>query len=112
LLVDDLKPNTWYYLASKKITDENPELIKTFIKSIQSADEEIKKNPEEFAEMISQLTGLPKDITLTAAKHQNYGATYISPEVVKEQQKAVQTFYDLKLIPKLVKVEEVTWTPK
>jgi sulfonate transport system substrate-binding protein len=109
IIAPNLKPNTWYYLAAKKFTDENPELITALINNIIKADEEITKNTNEFAKMISQLTGLPEEITLLAVTHQKYGAEYITQKIIDEQQEEANAFYSINLIPKPVKVSDIVW---
>ena len=44
-------------------------------------------------------------------KRRDYSFEQIAPEMIAEQQSIADSFYNLKLIPKPIKVEDAVWKP-
>lgn len=107
----ELVNNHQFYLASRPYAEQNPQVITAIIEEIQKVGAWPKNNPEEVAELVAPILGLSKEITLLAVTRQSYGTSFITPEVVAEQQKIADTFFQLRLIPKKLTVSEVIWTP-
>jgi len=103
--------NHQFYLATKPYAAKNPKVIQALIEEVRAVGEWSKANPEEVTRQVAPLLGLPADITLTSVKRQGYGALFLTPDVVASQQKIADAFYQLKLIPKPLKIADVVWTP-
>ncbi len=86
-------------------------MIKTLVEEVRAVGEWSQANPEDVTQQVAPLLGLPADITLTSVKRQGYGALFVTPEVVAAQQKIADTFFQLKLIPKPLRIKDVIWTP-
>ncbi len=52
------------------------------------------------------------DSGLKSVGRSNYGPEHIKPEVTAAQQKIADTLFDIKLLPKPIKVEDAVWQPK
>ena len=88
---------------------EHPELIQTVVAQVDRADKAINADLDGFGKITAKLIGLPQDIAIEGVKRRQYGASFITPDVVAEQQKVADAFYELKLIPKHVQVQDIVW---
>ncbi|KAF0864857.1 ABC transporter substrate-binding protein [Pseudomonas sp. LD120] len=103
--------NHQFYLATKPYAQQHPEVIKALVEEVRAVGEWSKANPQEVTEQVASLLGLSTVITLTLVKRQGYGAGFLTPEVIAAQQKIADSFYQLKLIPMLLSIQDVIWTP-
>ena len=81
------------------------------MEEVRAVGEWSKANPEDVTAQVAPILGLPADITLTSVKRQGYGAEFLNPQTVAAQQKIADSFYQLKLIPKPLRIQDVIWTP-
>ncbi len=106
-IVDNLQ----FYLATKPYAEQHPEVITALVEEVRAVGEWSKGHPEEVTAQVAPLLGLPADITLTSVKRQGYGAQFLDPQTVAAQQKIADSFHQLKLIPKPLRIQDVIWTP-
>ena len=106
-IVDNLQ----FYLATKPYAQKHPEVITALVEEVRTVGEWSKAHPEEVTAQVAPLLGLPADITLTSVKRQGYGAQFLNPQTVAAQQKIADSFHQLKLIPKPLRIQDVIWTP-
>ena len=106
-----LVDNNQFYLATKPYAEKHPEVIKALVEEVRAVGNWSKANPEEVTAQVAPLLGLPADITLISVKRQGYGAQFLTPDVIAAQQKIADSFYQLKLIPKPLSIQNVIWTP-
>lgn len=106
-----LVDNHQFYIAARPYAESNPQIITAVIEEIRDIENLPKNSPEQATDIISPVIGLSKEITLLSIKRQEYGAAFISPEVIQAQQKIADTFYRLKLIPKKLTINDVIWNP-
>ncbi|MBD8684147.1 sulfonate ABC transporter substrate-binding protein [Pseudomonas sp. CFBP 13719] len=106
-IVDNLQ----FYLATKPYATQHPEVITALVEEVRAVGEWSKAHPEEVTAQVAPLLGLPADITLTSVKRQGYGAQFLDPQTVAAQQKIADSFHQLKLIPKPLRIQDVIWTP-
>ena len=106
-IVDNLQ----FYLATKPYAEQHPEVITALVEEVRAVGEWSKAHPEEVTAQVAPLLGLPADITLTSVKRQGYGAQFLDPQTVAAQQKIADSFHQLKLIPKPLRIQDVIWTP-
>jgi sulfonate transport system substrate-binding protein len=103
--------NNQFYLATKPYAQQHPKVIQTLVDEVRAVGEWSNANPEEVTNQVAPLLGLSEDITRTAVKRQGYGAVFITSDTIAAQQKIADTFYQLKLIPKPLRIADVIWTP-
>ena len=108
---EGLVDNHQFYLASQAFADRHPQVIQVLIEELQQVGAEAEANPQQAAQIIGPLIGLPADIAIRALSRQSYDTRYITPEVVAAQQRIADTFSDLKRIPKRLAIKDVVWTP-
>jgi sulfonate transport system substrate-binding protein len=64
------------------------------------------QDEQAVAEVLSPQIGLDVPISKVAAHRFAYGIQAISPDVAAQQQKIADVFYDLKLIPKAIRIAD------
>jgi sulfonate transport system substrate-binding protein len=98
--------NHQFYLASRGYADKNPQVIKAIVEELAKLDVWADKNSGEVAKFLAPQIGLDVPIAELAARRFAYGIRAISPQVAEEQQKIADVFFDLKLIPKAVRISD------
>ena len=101
-----LVANHQFYLASRGYAGKNPQVVQAIVDELGKLDAWATQNPGEVAKFLAPQIGLDVQITELAAKRFAYGIKPISPVVVAEQQKIADAFFELKLIPKAIKVSD------
>jgi sulfonate transport system substrate-binding protein len=107
VLVDGkgLVANHQFYLAARPYAEKNAEIVRIVLEEIAKVDEWGAKNPKEVATILSAQTGLDVDVVALAASRYSYGVKPITAEVIEQQQKLADAFFNLKLIPKNIAVK-------
>jgi sulfonate transport system substrate-binding protein len=103
--------NYQFYLASRAYAEKHPEIVKIVVEELAKIDEWGKNNPKEVAALLAPQIGLDVATAEIAANRYSYGVQPVTAAVLADQQKVADTFYDLKLIPKKVNVEDAAWKP-
>ncbi|MBI4784342.1 MAG: sulfonate ABC transporter substrate-binding protein [Oscillatoriophycideae cyanobacterium NC_groundwater_1537_Pr4_S-0.65um_50_18] len=104
-----LAPNRGYYLAAQSFIEKNPDALKTVLAEVTKVSDWAKQNPTEVAKFLSPALGIDAVVLEKAEKRRDYGVLPLSEEVIKEQQRVADTFYNIKLIPTQIKVQESVW---
>lgn len=107
-----LAPNRQFYLAAKSFNEQHPERVKAIVESLQKTGEWAKANPNEVAKILSPQLGIDEPTLQEIAQHLPYGIQPIKSDVIADQQKIADTFYELKLLPKSVDVKTVAQIAK
>lgn len=100
-------PNTQFYLSSQKFVDTEPKVLDVVLEELRGVDAWAKSDIHAVAELLSPAVGLPVPVIETALKRQSYGIKPIDDQVLVDQQKLADTLFQLKLIPKEVRVSEI-----
>ena len=98
--------NYAFFLAEREFASKRPEVIKALFDVLQQTGQSIIRNYKAAAAKLAPLQGLdPAVVELTI---RNYSNTVrpISEAVLENQQKLGDTFFELKLIPKAVRVKD------
>ena len=104
---EGLVANREFYLAAKPFSEQHPNRLKAVLEELKKVDEWAAKNPTEVAKVLSPVLGIDVATLEVVAKRRPYGMQPITDEVITYQQKVADTFYELKLLPKQLKVSEV-----
>lgn len=98
--------NYQYYLGARKFVSTNPKVIEALFADSVEQGIWLKKNLRQAAELIAPLQGLPVDVVELALQRYEFNVKPITATVAADQQKIADTFFELKLIPKAIKVNE------
>lgn len=106
-----LVPNTQFYLSSQKFLEGEPKVLDALLDGLREVDQWAKSDIHAVAEQLAPSVGLPVTIIETALKRQSYGIKPIDSQVLTDQQKIADTLFQLKLIPKEVRVSDIARKP-
>ncbi|MBX5437437.1 MAG: sulfonate ABC transporter substrate-binding protein [Alicyclobacillaceae bacterium] len=111
VLVDGrgLVANQEFYLAQRSFAQSHPDVIRALISEIQTEDAWIRTHHHQTAELLSPQLGIDVASLDLAANRRQYGVEPITQVVVKQQQVIADTFYQLHLIPKKIRVADDTY---
>ncbi|MBD1843491.1 sulfonate ABC transporter substrate-binding protein [Cyanobacteria bacterium FACHB-63] len=104
---EGLVANREFYLAAKPFTDKYPEQVKAIVEEVEKADAWAKANVKEAAAQLSPQLGIEVPVLEEVLERRPSGVQAIKPDVVSYQQQVADTFLQLGLLPKPVKVQEV-----
>ena len=100
-------PNTQFYLSSQKFIATEPKILDIVLDELRGVDAWAQGDIHAVAEQLSAAVGLPAPVLEVALKRQSYGIKPIDDQVLADQQKLADTLYQLKLIPKEVRVSDI-----
>ena len=107
----DVVANHQFYLASRKFSDSDAKAIDVVLKELAEVDAWAKGDIRAVAEQLSPSVGLPVPVLELALKRQSYGVRPINEQVIAEQQRIADTFFELKLLPKKINISDATRKP-
>ena len=96
--------NYSFYLSQTDFVQANPHLIQELFANTQDAARFVQADTARAAALIAPLQGLEVAVVETSLKRYRFGVTPVTPAVAAEQQKIADTFHDLKLIPKPIRI--------
>jgi sulfonate transport system substrate-binding protein len=99
-----------FYLASRKFVQQSPQLVSALLEQVRLTGKWASEHPQEISTVLTQQTGVPADIVATWMARSRFGATPVTPDIVANQQRVADLFYQEKLIPKPVNVASRVWT--
>jgi len=103
----DLVPNTQFYLSSEKFIANDAKVLDVVLEELRGVDAWAKSDIHAVAEQLSPSIGIPAPVVEVALKRQSYGIKTIDDAVLADQQKLADKLYELKLIPRAVRVSDI-----
>jgi sulfonate transport system substrate-binding protein len=101
-----LVANHQFYLASRKLAENDAKAIDVVLAELAEVDAWAGRDIKAVAEQFSPSVGLPVPVIELALTRQSYGIKPITPDVIAEQQRIADTFFELKLLPKKINVSD------
>ena len=101
-----LVSNRGYYFSSLDYAAKNQDLLRIVIEEINQLDAWGAAHRNELAAEFSPLWGIAKPIVDVSVARQAFGTGPITRDILAEQQRIADTFFELKLIPRRIKVLE------
>ena len=95
-----------HYLAQTDYAQANPQVIRELFANTQDAAKFVQADVPRAAALIAPLQGLDVAVVATSLKRYRYGVVPLTPAVAAEQQKIADTFFDLKLIPRAIRIAD------
>ena len=106
-----LAANRDFYLANQSFVYPNFKIIEAIREETQAVATWADANPEEVTKILAPILNVDVSILDVVTRRRSYGFEPIQADMVAEQQEIADTFFELGLIPKQLKVEEVVWKP-
>jgi len=103
---DGLTSDRDFFLSSSDFANHHGDLVTILLEEIQSSCVWANENPAELTEMLSSILKIDKASMQLAISRRVYGLVDLDSNIIKEQQKIADTFYDLKIIPAKITIEE------
>lgn len=101
-----LVSNHQFYLASRGYAEKHPQVIEAIVDELGRLDRWAASDTKGVAALLAPQIGLDIATTEVAASRFAYGIRPITPQVAAEQQKIADVFYELKLIPKAIRIAD------
>ncbi|MBC7665273.1 MAG: sulfonate ABC transporter substrate-binding protein [Caulobacter sp.] len=95
-----------YYLAQTDFAQANPAVIRELFANTQDAAKFVQADVHRAAGVIAPLQGLDPAVVESSLRRYRFGVVPLTPAVAAEQQKVADTFYELKLIPRPVRIAD------
>jgi sulfonate transport system substrate-binding protein len=100
--------NYQFYFASKKFLESDPTVVDAVLVQLGEVDDWAKGDIHAVAEQLAPAIGLSVPVVEVALKRQSYGIKPLTDTVINDQQQVADTFFSLGLIPKQIKISDVT----
>ena len=101
--------NHQFYLAARPFAEKYPEVVHIIIEELDKIDQWGKQNPQEVAKFLAPQIGIEQSIVEVAALRYSYGVKPVAADVLAAQQKIADKFFELKLVPRHVRVADAAW---
>jgi len=103
--------NHQFYLASRAFADRHPEIVRALLEELADVDRWGRENPQAVAELLAPQLGIDLPIVEVSARRLAYGVKPVDAAILAAQQKIADRFFELKLVPKQVRVADAAWNP-
>jgi sulfonate transport system substrate-binding protein len=101
-----------YYVGTREFAKENPELLRIILEEIDKNGQWAEANRQEVAKLIAPVLKIDLPIQEIISGRANYRLKGINPELMKAQQSVADLFYNEKILPKKIDVQEALLTSK
>lgn len=104
-----LAPNLGYYLASVPFIRNQPTTLRKLLEGIRSEAKIVSANPKATAAFLAPSLGIDAAVLTKAELRRKHDALPINDAIISKQQDVADTFSDLKLIPRPIRVKDAVW---
>jgi sulfonate transport system substrate-binding protein len=101
-----------FFLAEREFAEKRADALKLIFDELQKQGLAIRHDPKSAAAQLTTLQGLDADVIERGLRRAGLQVQPISGKVLDDQQKVADTFFDLKLIPKAIKVRDAALSGK
>ena len=102
-----------YYIARKGFALENLGLLKAAIEELHELDKWSEANRSEVTEILVKELKLKPSVAEKIVERRTFaGRRGLTPQLIKEQQRVADLFFDEKVIPKKVNIQEALLAPE
>jgi sulfonate transport system substrate-binding protein len=101
-----LANNYQFYLAERGYAEKHPDVIKAWFEDSVAQGRWLKQHLKDAAAIIAPLQGLDAEVVALALHRYQFDVAPVGERVAAEQQQVANAFYELKLIPKPVRITD------
>ena len=106
----DVGDYRWFYLASETFVTEQEAALTTILEQLQVATDWIRENPEGYADLLAEQTGIPTETwTEILTQREFQDPEPITQELIASQQEVADTFREIGSLPTEIDVADVIW---
>ena len=102
----DIVSNHQFYFGRRDFVEANSKALDALLAELSEVDAWAKSDIKAVAEQLSPSVGIPVPVLEVALKRQSYGIKPIDSRVIEEQQRIADTFHELGLLPKKIKISD------
>ncbi len=96
--------NYLFYLGERSYAEKYPQVIKALFEDLTEQGRWVNANTRQAAEKIAPLQGLDVEVVEQSLRRYPLGVAPLTPAIAAEQQKIADVFFELKLIPKPIRI--------
>ncbi|MGI4952426.1 MAG: aliphatic sulfonate ABC transporter substrate-binding protein [Janthinobacterium lividum] len=108
---EGLAPSNSFFLASRGFATREPGAVSGVLEAINGAAGWARANPEELAQSLARVTGVPLPAQRVAAARGVYAAQPLDDAIIAQQQAIADTFAALRIIPARLDIRAAVWRP-
>ncbi|WP_445114539.1 sulfonate ABC transporter substrate-binding protein [Acinetobacter sp. WZC-1] len=108
----NLVSNHQFYLADRQFAEQHPDILKTVVNELNTTTQWVSQHQADAAKLLEKPTGLPLSVLNTSISRMSFGVQPISAAVAREQQFVADAFYQQKLIPHKIDIQQAIWADK
>ena len=98
--------NYLYYLGERGFVERRADVIKALFDDAIEQGRWLKANLKQAAAIIAPIQGLDVEVVESALRRYQFGVVPVTAAIAAEQQKIADVFFELKLIPKNVRIAD------
>jgi sulfonate transport system substrate-binding protein len=99
-----------FYLASRRIVESQPQLVKDFLTELESVKAWAKEHSAEVNRFLAADTGIPLSaVDLAESRRHRYETQSMTGDVIASQQSLADRYFELGLLPKRIDVKAAVW---
>ncbi|HLR74811.1 MAG TPA: sulfonate ABC transporter substrate-binding protein [Virgibacillus sp.] len=96
-----------FFVATEDFAQKHPEITDIFVEYIERSSDWANNNHDELVTMLAPILNIDEESIDMTVKRREYGVDDITDDIINEQQDIADLFYELDIIPKEIKVENV-----
>ena len=109
---EKVAPSNSFFLASRRFTEREPGAVLALLDAINATADWARANPEELAQTLAGITGVPLPAQRVSAARGVYAVQPMDEAIIARQQSVADTFAALRVIPARVDVRAAVWRPE
>ena len=98
--------NYLYYLGERRFVERRPDVVKALFDDAVEQGRWVKANLKQAAAIVAPIQGLDAEVVESALRRYQFGVVPVSDSIAAEQQRIADVFFDLKLIPKTIRIAD------
>jgi len=108
---ENAAPSNSFFMANRRFVEQQPETVSSLLSAINEAARWARTNPEELAQTLAAVTGVPLAAQRVAAQRGVYAVQPINDAIIKRQQAIADLFTALRIIPAKLDIRAIVWMP-
>jgi sulfonate transport system substrate-binding protein len=102
--------NVPYYLSTRSYASSHADVLGVVLREIRSVDAYVAANPHDVAQLVAPKVGMPVDVIEDSLHRNPFDLAPLRPETIANQQRVADTFLELGLISKGIRIDEAVVT--
>ena len=105
----DITKTNSFYIANRDFANKHGALLQQIVDVTTSTAAWAETHPDEVAQSLAAVTGVPLDIQTIAARRAGFSVGPVTDDIIATQQGVADRFFKLGLIPKQIAIRDIVW---